>query len=217
MKCKKKSRYVAIVDYGLGNLFSVKQACRNAGVDSVVTSIPDEILNSSAVILTGVGAFKNAMKRLTDNHIADTLRNYVLTGRPVVGICLGMQLLMTESYEFGRHTGLNIIKGKVIKLKTAVTSSGTLKVPHIGWSRINLSSGWKGTLLEGIPGGTHMYFVHSYFVELAEENLSLSKTSYGTNEFCSAVCSGNVSAFQFHPECSGRYGLKIYENLAKKI
>lgn len=213
------SNFVAIVDYDLGNLFSVKQACKKAGLEAVITSCPDKIQDASAVILTGVGAFSKAMEVLTAKGLVSVLRDYFLSGKPLMGICLGMQLLMTESDEFGKHAGLNLIKGKVKKLQISVQNQRILKIPHVGWSRIYTDSfsRWQDSLLEGVTLGAAMYFVHSYFVEPQTQEVMLSKTNYGINEFCSGIRYNNVSAFQFHPECSGPSGLKIYENLAKQI
>lgn len=215
--------FIAIVDYGLGNLFSVKQACRKVGVNAVITSSPEDILDAAAVILTGVGAFARAMERLNSLGLVDVLRSYTSSGKPLFGICLGMQILMTKSSEFGEHPGLNIIEGRVNRLKATVCGNKFLKVPHVGWNKIysaytnDSSIRWKETLLEDMPNGIQMYFVHSYFVEVADENIVLAKTFYGDNEFCSGIQRGNILAFQFHPECSGEYGLKIYKNFANLV
>lgn len=225
-----KDPFVAIVDYDLGNLFSIQQACKKAGLDTIVTFSPDKIYQASAIILAGVGSFPRAMEILVDKGLVDVLHECVHQGKIIVGICLGMQLLMTESYEFGKHQGLNIIKGKVCRLKTSMKDGRLWKVPFIGWGQINSSrqseylreaipesSQWDKTLLEGIPEGVRMYFVHSYFVRPLNSKVLLSKTRYGDNDFCSAFCCSNITAFQFHPECSGSYGLKIYQNLAERI
>ncbi len=213
------NNFVAIVDYDLGNLFSVEQACKKAGLSAVITSSADVIQESSAVILTGVGAFAKAMKILTSKGLMDVLRDYSLSGKPLIGICLGMQILMTQSDEFGVHQGLDIIKGKVKRLKVDSQAQEIFKVPHVGWSEIDSFSvcPQKDSLLEGIESGSQMYFVHSYFVEPQNQEVILCKTTYGANEFCSGLRFNNISAFQFHPECSGPKGLKIYENLAKQI
>jgi len=222
-------RFVAIVDYDLGNLFSVKQACKKSGLEAVITSCPDKIKDSSAVILTGVGAFAKAMEILTDKGLVSVLRDCALSGKPIMGICLGMQILMTESYEFGRYKGLDIIKGEVKKLEVTKQGQRILKVPHIGWSSISpwplrqaygesaLAGSWQEGLFQGIPFSAQVYFVHSYFVQPQDENVILSKTVYGTNDFCSSIQYNNIFAVQFHPECSGSMDLKIYENLAKRI
>lgn len=209
--------FVAIIDYGLGNLFSIKQACLKVGLPALITSSNQEISESDSIILTGVGAFGRAIESLTKLDLVGTLREYANSGRPVIGICLGMQLLMTESYEFGCHRGLNLIEGKVTRLKAGTKDSKLLKVPHIGWNQIYFTNNVRGTLLEGIPDVAQMYFVHSYFAEPADKGVILSTTNYGCNEFCSSIRLKNISAFQFHPECSGPEGLKIYENLSRQI
>ena len=209
------AKFVAIIDYGLGNLFSVQQACKAVGIRAIITASRDDILRSAGVILTGVGAFGTAMEHLTEKGLVDVLREYALSDKPLVGICLGMQILMTESFEFGRHAGLNIVPGTVMKLQTAPG----VKVPHVGWNQIQADKDieWKGTLLDGLSNGAAMYFVHSYYVKLEKEDVVSSITQYGPNKFCSSLRVNNISAFQFHPECSGQYGLEIYRNLAKRI
>src|SRR3990172_8761912 len=151
---------VAIVDYGIGNLFSVKHACEQAGIHASVTHSCSEILQASAVILPGVGAFGDAMETLGKLDLVSVLRDIAASGKPLVGICLGMQLLMTESHEFGWHRGLGIIEGEVVRLEEAVHGDRVLKVPHVGWNRIATGNatavqadscvGWKGPLLEGL-------------------------------------------------------------------
>lgn len=213
------TKFVAIVDYGLGNLFSVREACKAVGLHAMITASRDDILRSAGVILTGVGAFGTAMKHLTEKGLVDVLREYASSGKPLMGICLGMQILMTESFEFGRHGGLDIVPGIVIKLQT----DPSVKVPHVGWNRIQAARmsdndvDWNGTLLDGMPNGAAMYFVHSYYVKPCNEYVAISTTQYGPNTFCSSLQCNNISAFQFHPECSGQYGLAIYRNLAGKI
>ena len=209
------AKFVAIIDYGLGNLFSVQQACKAVGIHAIITASREDILRSAGVILTGVGAFRTAMDHLRKRGLADALREYALSDKPLVGICLGMQILMTESCEFGHHAGLDIIQGTVVKLQTAPG----VKVPHVGWNQIQADRGieWRGTLLDGVSDGAAMYFVHSYYVKPEKEEVVSSITQYGPNKFCSSLRVNNISAFQFHPECSGQYGLEIYRNLAKRI
>jgi len=188
------AKFVAIIDYGLGNLFSVQQACKAVGIRAIITASRDDILRSAGVILTGVGAFGTAMEHLTEKGLVDVLREYALSDKPLVGICLGMQILMTESFEFGRHAGLNIVPGTVMKLQTAPG----VKVPHVGWNQIQADKDieWKGTLLDGLSNGAAMYFVHSYYVQPQGEDIILSTTQYGSNIFCSSLQVKNISAFQ---------------------
>ena len=221
---------VAIVDYGMGNLFSVRQACHWAGLEASITSSPAVISAAKAIILPGVGAFGVAMDNLERLDLVGALRDFAHSGKPMIGICLGLQLLMTESQEFGRHPGLGVIDGEVIRLSEFDDSQHLFKVPHVGWNRIQawatdeaLDVGrshpvpWRGTLLDGLPDGDHMYFTHSYYARPDDPNVGLSFTRYGQSEFCSSLISGNIFACQYHPERSGPSGLHIYRNLAASL
>lgn len=200
---------VAVVDYGMGNLFSVQQACRQVGLDATITSAAADIEQAQAVILPGVGAFATAMDALKKLDLVHPLRDAATAGKPLIGICLGMQLLMTESYEFGRHRGLDLIPGQVLRL-----SDTAVKVPQIGWNRIHgRTHTWNDTLLRNVRDGEYMYFVHSFYCEPADAAVVLSTTRYGENEFSSSVQKDNIFACQFHPERSGRQGLTIYDSL----
>jgi imidazole glycerol-phosphate synthase subunit HisH len=207
----------AIIDYGMGNLYSVKSACERAGMKAQITTSSKVILSADLVILPGVGAFKDAMANLKKLKLAGVIRKAIDSGKPFLGICLGMQLLMTESEEFGRHRGLGILKGKVIRFQNPKSSRVPLKVPHIGWDRIEprTSAAWKDTPLEGFKTGTLMYFVHSYYAKPADAKSVICLSRYGGLKFCSGLRKNNVFAFQFHPERSGPEGLKIYENLKR--
>ncbi len=209
---------VAIVDYGLGNLYSVKQACAHVGLDAVITSAKRDLLEADAVILPGVGAFGDAMATLRRLDLVSVLQDIATTNKPLVGICLGIQLLMTESFEFGQHKGLGIIEGTVVRLSELVESERALKIPHVGWNRIHhLPKSWQDTLLEGLCDGAYMYFVHSFIVWPQNEDVIISKTRYGDTEFCSSLQYKNVFACQFHPERSALTGIRIYQNLATQI
>ncbi|MBI3011685.1 MAG: imidazole glycerol phosphate synthase subunit HisH [Candidatus Omnitrophica bacterium] len=215
-----KPTRVAIVDYGMGNLFSVQQACAQAGLAAAVTAEPQTVLETDAVILPGVGAFGDAMAELTRRDLVVPLRDAVASGKPLLGICLGMQLLMSESHEFGRHRGLNIIEGEVVRLPvSAEEPPRRVKVPEVGWNPVwpVREDAWVGSLLEGIPAGACMYFVHSYYVRPVDATLILSTTTYGPITYCSSLQFGNVFGCQFHPERSGPAGLKIYRNLATRL
>lgn len=218
---ERKLPRVAIVDYGLGNLFSVKHACTQVGLDAVITPSRKEISQADAVILPGVGAFGDAMGMLEKRDLVTVLREMAASGKPFVGICLGMQLLMTESYEFGRHKGLGIIEGPVLRFESPKEEDRILKVPQIGWNRIRKAEpkdgpedSWRGTLLQGMADGEYMYFVHSYIVQPQDISVSLSTSRYGHIEYCSSLHLRSVFACQFHPERSGLLGVKIYQNLA---
>lgn len=215
---------IAIVDCGLGNLYSVKQACAHVGLRARITSSAAEILAADAAILPGVGAFGDAMATLRRLDLVAVIRDYIAAGRPFLGVCLGMQLLMSESEEFGAHEGLGILEGTVARFADPKLGGRRLKVPQVGWNGVYKSrpapaeaDPWSNTLLQGLEEGEPMYFVHSYVVRPADPGIQLSRTSYGDVEFCSAVRRGNVSACQFHPERSGPEGLRIYRNLADRI
>ena len=215
---------VAVVDCGLGNLYSVKQACAHVGLQASITSSAAEILGADAVILPGVGAFGDAMATLRRLDLVAVIRDYVAAGRPFLGVCLGMQLLMSESEEFGAHEGLGIIDGTVVRFANPREGERRLKVPQVGWNGVRKCGApqaggdpWSNTLLRGLDEGEQMYFVHSYVVRPADPATELSRTSYGDVEFCSAVRHGSVTACQFHPERSGPEGLRIYRNLAARI
>lgn len=217
-----KAPRIAIVDYGMGNLFSVKHACQYAGLNALITSSPKEVLAANAVILPGVGAFGDAMKVLRQHGLITVLQEVAASSKPLVGICLGMQLLMTESFEFGHHMGLGIIPGSVVRFDQPHGSQGVLKVPQICWNRLDrvTLSGpdpWAGSLLEGLPEGVFMYFVHSYHCRLEDSRLVLSQTQYGNIKFCSSLRYRNIFACQCHPERSGPHGLRVYINLSRLL
>lgn len=216
---------VAIIDFSLGNLFSVQQACEYAGLQAHITSARKDIESADAVILPGVGAFGDAMATLRKLDLVELLRDIAASDTPMVGICLGVQLLMTESYEFGRHQGLGIISGPVVRFDNPQENGKILKVPQVGWNRIYRGKGnrkeaadpWADTPLAGLAEGECMYFVHSFIVQPEDPEVILTTTRYGHIEFCSGLRTGNIFACQFHPERSGSQGLRIYRNLAVKI
>jgi len=208
---------VAIIDYKMSNLFSVQAACENAGLSSIITSDKNEILDAKVAILPGVGAFGEAMKYLSSLKLDDTIFQFVDSGKPFVGICLGLQLLFDSSEEFGDYSGLGLIKGKVKKFNFHSHNSTKYPVPQIGWNKISSNgSFWENTLLCNNTNDDFMYFVHSYFVESENDNIMLSKTTYGNTEYCSSIQQNNIFACQFHPEKSGNIGLKIYKNIKKR-
>lgn len=224
------ARQVAIVDYGMGNLFSVQKACEQVGLHASITNSKHEILAASAVILPGVGAFGVAMETLTKLDLIEPLRDVAASQTLLIGICLGMQLLMTESHEFGKHEGLGIIEGEVVRLQNPVQRSHGLKIPQVGWNQIHSIdrssrnerlatsvSSWKGTLLDGIHDGEFMYFVHSFYCRPVDSSVVLSTTRFGALEFCSTFRRGHTIGFQFHPERSGPEGLRLYRNLSTLI
>jgi glutamine amidotransferase len=209
---------VAIVDYGLGNLFSVQRACEHVGLQAFITSSPHQILKADAVILPGVGAFGDAMASMHRLDLINVLYDAAASPKPFIGICLGMQLLMTESFEFGHHAGLGLIPGTVVRFEDHRGPKGVLKVPQVCWNRLYKSQSaqdpWAGSFLEGLPNGSFMYFVHSFYTKPENPEVQVAITRYGSIEFCSALRLRNIFACQFHPERSGPMGLAIYRNLA---
>jgi len=207
---------VVIIDYGMGNLFSIKNACAHVGIESRITSCIDEVLSSDGIILPGVGAFGKAIDTLESLGLLLVIRSSIESGKPFMGICLGLQLLMTESCEFGKHKGLNLISGSVKRFENEVLDNRILKVPHVGWNEIILKEkiGSKSghTFLKDFNSCEYMYFVHSYYVEPEDKSIVLTTTKYGSIEFCSSIQYKNIFACQFHPERSGEKGLQIYRN-----
>lgn len=211
---------VAIIDYGMGNLFSVKRACERVGLTPLVSSDKSEIIDVDALILPGVGAFGNAMANLKKLDLIGPILDFIASGRPFMGICLGMQLLMSESREFGTHKGLDIIKGSVVRFEVSENGGLRNKVPQVNWNRIFVPDGeaaWNNPNLKNISNGEFMYFVHSYYAIPEEKEVVLSVSDYGGVRYCSAVCRQNVFATQFHPEKSAGRGLEIYRNWASAI
>ena len=211
-----KNKKVVILDYQLGNLFSVKQACDVVGMHSILSSDKDEIVGADAIILPGVGAFKEAMYNLKNLDIIEPLKDFVKSGKPLFGICLGLQLLFTESEEFGSNGGLNLISGSINKFTNAPTLKNNAKVPHIGWNTIEDSNNaFHISALKDVSNNEFMYFVHSYYVDISDSSVILSRTIYEGVDFCSSIMyNSNIFATQFHPEKSGIKGVSIYKNWA---
>lgn len=213
---------IAIIDFEMGNLFSVKRACEYVGLDPLVTSDASSIMRSAAMILPGVGAFGDAMDILKRLDLISPIKEYIGSGRPFMGICLGLQLLMSESEEFGHHKGLDIIKGRVAKFPTAGDARRTIKVPQVGWNRIYRpphvsKETWQNSPLRGVRNNEYMYFVHSFYTIPDDPKMALTYTAYEGTEYSSSMLSNNVFACQFHPEKSSHEGMKIYENFAALI
>lgn len=205
--------YIAIIDYKMSNIFSVQAACNKVGLNSILTNKLDEIIQAQAVILPGVGAFKEAMKKIKELKIDYALNKFLEKRRLIFGICLGMQLFFDKSYEFGEVKGLGFIKGKVEKFDFENLNNN--KIPHLGWNKIDLIK--KNNYFDEIQDKSFMYFVHSYFVNPLNKTNIISKTNYGGNHFCSSIEEENIFAVQFHPEKSGIDGIKIYKNIKKKL
>lgn len=196
---------IAIVDYGRGNLGSVEKALARVGMDAVVTQDPRVVADAEAVVLPGDGAFHDAMLSLERLGLLAPLRRALESGRPFLGICLGYQLLFSESEEFGLGKGLDLIPGVVRRFPKG------LKVPHMGWNQVEHAGDL--TIFDGIPRGAYFYFVHSYYPELLDGTLRVATCTYGVT-FPAAIGKANLFATQFHPEKSQRWGLRLIENFA---
>ncbi len=207
---------IVVVDYGCGNLFSIQRALSKIGASSRVSRSAEEIRDADKIILPGVGAFGDGMDSLRSCGLIDVLLECASSGTPILGICLGMQLLMTESIEFGHHKGLNLIPGTVTRLSDHSSEHGLVKVPHIGWSPIHLSDDRQCTqdLFCGIDDGEYMYFLHSFFVTPETDRHCSAATVYGSNHFCCVVARDNIVGVQFHPELSAESGLRLLHNFA---
>ena len=207
------TKKTCIIDYKLGNLFSVNQELKNIGHEVVISSNPKDIHSCHAIVLPGVGAFGEGMKNLDNLNLIQPILDAIRSGKPFLGICLGLQLLFSESEEFGTTNGLGVIKGNVKRFNKVNPFGIPRKVPQIAWNQIFIPSGknWNNTVLENIDEGTYMYFVHSYFVEPIDP-VELSVTNYDGQEYISSILKDNVFACQFHPEKSADEGLKIYRN-----
>ncbi len=194
---------IGIVDYDCGNLFSLKSSIAMIGQEAVVTGDPETLAQADRIILPGVGAFEDAMKKLTETGLKDAVIAEAKKGKPLLGICLGMQVLFDESHEYGVWPGLGLVKGKVTDLKKDIPAD--LKVPHIGWNALELKG--DSPLFRYTNDGDYVYFVHSYYATGCEES-TIAVTDYGT-KVTAAVSNGNVFGCHFHPEKSGETGLKI--------
>lgn len=201
---------IAIIDYDAGNIKSVEKAFAFLGQEVVITRDREEILKADGLILPGVGAFGDAMEKLNRFGLVDTIHDYVKTGRPFLGICLGLQLLFESSEESPGVKGLGILEGKIVRIPT---ESG-VKVPHIGWNDLTFPN--KGTLFAGIPEHSYVYFVHSYYLQAKDESIVTAATEYGTYIHAS-VEKGNVFACQFHPEKSSDVGMQILRNFISVV
>lgn len=193
---------IAIIDYGVGNLFSLKSSFAAIGSEAVVTSDPDVIAEADRLILPGVGAFEDAARKLRDTGMADIVRREAASGKPIMGICLGMQLLLDKSYEYGEHEGLGLIHGSVRPISDVIDEG--LKIPHIGWNRLIVKK--QSPLFKYLNDGDCVYFVHSYYAADCDDVTAVAEYSA---ELTASVEKGNVFGCQFHPEKSGDVGLNI--------
>lgn len=197
---------IAIIDYGVGNLFSLTSSFRAIGAEVTVTGDPELIRGADKIVLPGVGAFGDAAKLLQQSGLADVIVEQARSGKPLLGICLGMQLLLERSFEYGEHKGLGLIPGDVVPISSVVPTD--YKVPHIGWNGLHFPKNQPASpLFRYVKEGDFVYFVHSYFASNCEESI-VATTEYGA-ELTAAVSCGNVYGTQFHPEKSGNVGLNI--------
>lgn len=201
---------IAVIDYGAGNLQSVKKALDHIGCDNIATANADEISSADGLILPGVGAFGDAMASLTDRGLDKVIRREVANGKPLFGICLGLQLLFEGSQETPDVRGLGLLKGSIQKIPKAPD----IKVPHMGWNSLEIIN--KGGVFEGINDGEFVYFVHSYYLT-ADNQSDVSARTFYSVPIDAAVCHENINAVQFHPEKSGECGIKIMTNFVKMV
>lgn len=204
---------IAIIDYGMGNLRSVQKGFEKVGYEAQVTSDPKLLGEAERIVLPGVGAFRDCIRNLEEGGFVEPILQAIQKGKPFLGICLGLQLLFTESEEFGRHQGLNVIPGRVARFPEGMEQGGEqLKVPHMGWNQLAVKR--PSPLFEGIEEGSNLYFVHSYYVKPDDAAVVAATTEYGL-EFCCSVWRDNVVATQFHPEKSQDRGLAMLKNFAR--
>ncbi|HTP06081.1 MAG TPA: imidazole glycerol phosphate synthase subunit HisH [Nitrospirota bacterium] len=202
---------IAIIDYGMGNLRSVQKGFERMGHEVVVTNDAKTIMDASKVVLPGVGAFPDCMRNLREYGLIDAVHKTIRSGKPFLGICLGLQLLFTESEEFGISKGLDIIKGRVIRFKGPEFAD--LKIPHMGWNSISIKQ--RVPALQDVPDNSHVYFVHSFHVVPEDKSVIATTTPYGI-EFVSSIWKDNIFAVQFHPEKSQGLGLSILKRFGEQ-
>jgi glutamine amidotransferase len=202
---------IAIIDYGMGNLRSVEKGFERMGHEAVVTREAKTILSASKVVLPGVGAFPDCMRNLREYGLVDVVHESINSGKPFLGICLGLQLLFTESEEFGISKGLDIIKGRVVRFKGPEFSD--LKIPHMGWNSVSIKR--RAPALQDVPDNSNVYFVHSFHVVPEDQNVIATTTSYGI-DFVSSIWKDNIFATQFHPEKSQALGLSILKRFGEQ-
>ncbi|MDA8431364.1 MAG: imidazole glycerol phosphate synthase subunit HisH [Nitrospiraceae bacterium] len=199
---------IAIVDYGMGNLRSVEKGFKKVGIEAKVTSSAKEIDDASAVVLPGVGAFRDCIRNLTDLSLTESIAKAIQKGKPYLGICLGLQVLFSESEEFGRCSGLDVLRGKVVRFQIKE------KVPHMGWNTVSVVK--KPPIFSDIPDNAYFYFVHSFYVVPDDKEVAAGTTDYGIT-FTSMVWKDNIVATQFHPEKSQEMGLKVLAGFGRFV
>ncbi len=208
---------VTVVDYGAGNILSVTRALAHVGALATVSDDPVVVARADRILLPGVGAFGKAMDELAKRRLIEPLRAYAASGRPFLGICLGMQLMLEESAEFGRQEGLGLIAGKVQPIPAVTATGEPHKIPHIGWNVLVPPSPkrWQGTVFEGLKSGDSMYFVHSFAAQPDHQEDRLADVDYNGQKISAAIQKKNLTGIQCHPEKSGATGLHVLRNFVK--
>ena len=209
---------LGIIDYGMGNIFSIKNAAKNIGLDAKIVSNPKEIINCSALILPGVGAFGHAINKLNEDSLIDPICEFINTGKYILGICLGMQLLVEKSYEFDENKGISVIEGEC-EMFQRIVNDKKLIIPHTMWNQVKIisSSNKNPRIFENIPDNSPFYFVHSFYVKKRIKSEIIGQATYFDLEFCSAFQKENIIGLQFHPEKSGKFGLQLLTNFKNMI
>ena len=207
---------IAVIDYGVGNLFSLLSSLKYVGLDTKLTNDIEEIQSAKGIILPGVGAFRDAIGNLEKYGLKETLINEAKNGKPFLGICLGMQMLFEKSYEYGEYEGLGLINGTVEEIKKYIPKNSDLKIPHMGWNSLAINDGFKDDkILKDVNDNEYVYYVHSYFAKTDMKNI-VAYSEYGT-KIPGIVKNENVYGMQFHPEKSGDTGLKLLKNWGELI
>ena len=207
---------IAVIDYGVGNLFSLLSSLNYVGLDTKLTNSIEEIKNANGIILPGVGAFRDAIGNLEKYGLKETLINEAKNGKPFLGICLGMQMLFEKSYEYGEYEGLGLINGTVEEIKKYILENSDLKIPHMGWNSLIINERFKDDkILKDVDNNEYVYYVHSYFAKTDTKNI-VTYSEYGT-KIPGIVKNENVYGMQFHPEKSGDTGLKLLKNWGELI
>lgn len=210
----KSKDQITIVDYGVGNLRSLIRAFELFGANVLISEDPKTLVDSDAIVLPGDGAFNSGMRGLRVRNLTQAVKDFAKSGKPILGICLGAQILLSFGFEFGKFSGLDLMKGKVIRFPKLKDNE---KIPQIGWNSIFAQNdkNWKNTILENVKSGSNVYFIHSYIIKPSNKYDILALSTYGEYEFCSVIFRNNIYGCQFHPEKSGDVGLLIINNFLK--